>query len=290
MGVDMQYLWQRTLAALTFTSGFSYVTFFPSDINGALWSISFEVFCYILLPIFMFFLYKFGKKRTFKKALLYWCGIILMLILVNELIHIYLTPDDVDKGWQFGNIGGAKYWMPRYNPIGFFAQFSIGIIAAGITTQLFAVKDKLVEIKSKGIFDIISAISLLSAFSLLWNLRYAPEFSFSIQNQPYFFPYFQVLVAITLITAPHSNIFGKILDNKFFRYTSRVSFGLYVWHHLIISFVVMKWVSDYKYMGMNDMGKWLQVSLFIMIASYVIATISYYCVEKPVLDLAHNKK
>ena len=46
----------RMLAGFTFTAGFHYITFFPTEMNGALWSISFEVFSYLLMPIFMFYL------------------------------------------------------------------------------------------------------------------------------------------------------------------------------------------------------------------------------------------
>ncbi len=72
----MEYFWRKLLTGLTFTSGFHYTTLFPSILDSPLWSISFEVFCYFLLPLFMAVLFFFtGKKRSFLKAILFlgWC-------------------------------------------------------------------------------------------------------------------------------------------------------------------------------------------------------------------------
>ena len=291
LNIPVNYLWTRVIAGFTFIAGFHYITFFPSDINGPFWSISFEVFCYLLMPICMFGLFKLSrKKRSLLKSLSFWLVIMVSVFVINELIHIFLTPNDINRGWQYGNIGGAKYWMPNYNPIGFFGHFSLGIIAAGVTAALYKNSEKLLKLKGWYFFDIIGLATLLGAFVLLWVMKDAPEFSLSIQNQPYFFPFLQLLIGTTLAVMPHTKFAGKILDNSFFKYTANVSFGLYLWHYLLIYIVSYLWVKDYQYMGVADWTVWLKVSLLIIISAYIIATLSYKFIERPILNWAHKKK
>ena len=72
---NLQYIFLKFFTGMTFTSCFHYLTLFPSQLDSPLWSISFEVFCYVLLPVFMAVLFFFtGKKRSFAKAVLFWAG------------------------------------------------------------------------------------------------------------------------------------------------------------------------------------------------------------------------
>lgn len=172
--------------------------------------------------------------------------------------------------------------MPNYNPIGFFGHFTMGIFAAGVSVQLFMKVEKLEKFKKANGFDIIGFSCFLCSIVLLWFMRYAPDFSLSLQNQPYYFPIYTILIATVLAVAPNSNWFGKILDNRFFRYTSKVSFGLYLWHYLIISLTCIK-------INFDNLLVWSGVSIAITVLSYIIVTLSYKFVEKPVLDRVHRK-
>lgn len=287
LGIPSESFWLRSLAGLTFTSGFHYVTFFPSEINGPLWSISFEVFSYLLLPLCMLGLFRlFGKRRSFKGAMGYWVGVLLVLLAVNQVIHVLLTPGPDMRSWDFGLIGGAKYWMPNYNPVGFFGHFAIGIIASGVVCRLQST-ERTASLRKRGGFDVLGGLFLLGAVVLIWAARHQPEFSWSIQHQPYLFPWFALLVAGFLATAPYSRWLPAIVDNGFFRYTAKISFGLYIWHNLIMTLANKYWIADMHYFGIWEVGRWVWIVLGVLAASYIAATLSYYLIEKPVLDRAH---
>ncbi|WEK54414.1 MAG: acyltransferase [Candidatus Cohnella colombiensis] len=290
LNIPNEHFALRSLAGLTFTAGFHYTTFFPSEIDGPFWSIAFEVFCYALMPLFMAGMFALLKKRSFLTSFTYWIGALLFILLLNKLIHLYLTPGEENRGWQFGLIGGAKYWMPNYNPIGFFGHFTIGILAAGIATRLRQPSTRIDKLKRFGFFDAAGAVGLVSAFLMLWSLRHAPEFSTSWQLQPFFYPYFAVLIAIPLATGSQSLFLQKLLDNPLFRFTAKVSFGLYLWHHLIITLIAMYWAKDYQYMGVASLERWALISAGVLAVSYLIATLSYYFLEKPILDWAHGRR
>lgn len=287
LGIPAEHFWLRSLTGLTFTSGFHYFTFFPSEINGPLWSISFEVFSYLLMPLFMFGLFRLlGKRRSFPLAMGYWAGVMLLIVAINQAIHALLTPDSVLRGWDFGLIGGAKFWMPNYNPVGFFGHFAIGIVASGVVCRLQNAERK-ESLRQRGLFDLLGTVFLLGAAALAWAARQQPEFSWSLQNQPYLFPWFAMLVAGFLVTAPFSRWLPAIIDNAFFRYTAKVSFGLYIWHNLIMTLANKYWLPEMRFGGVSSLDHWLLISLGVLAASYAVATLSYYLIEKPVLDRAH---
>jgi ABC-type glycerol-3-phosphate transport system permease component len=282
--------WRRLFTGLTFTGGFHYTTLFPVDwMNSPLWSISFEVFSYVLMPIFMaglFFLA--GKTRSFRKAFVFWIGVLALVLAVNGVIHMFLTPDSLRRGWEFGVTGGSKWWMPNYNPAGFFAHFALGVIASGVTIRLSRPSERMERFRSRGYFDIASVILILSIVFFVWDVRNLREFSASFQHQPYFFPFLTVLVASLLVTLAHSNRAGQLLDNRFCRFTAKVSFGLYIWHFVIINIFSFYGLRRYQYMGVKDFPLWLCATAVILIASYIAATVSWHIIEKPALDRAHQ--
>lgn len=283
--------WIRFLAGMTFTAGFHYVTFFPNELNSPLWSISFEVFSYLLMPLFMAGLYYFtGKKRSFIKAFLFWTGVLALVFFANQLVHQFFTPDNYHRGFEYGIVGGAKLWMPNYNPAGFFAHFALGIIAAGVVTKLSLPSKNIELLKNKGFFDILALLTFIGIVVFLWINRGARDFSVSFQNQPYFFPFFAGLVALLLCSTPLSRYAGKILDNPFFEFTAKISFGLYIWHFLIIQFIQMNFLKSYVWMGVADIKTWAIASIALLILSYAAASLSWFFIEKPILNWAHSKK
>jgi peptidoglycan/LPS O-acetylase OafA/YrhL len=179
--------------------------------------------------------------------------------------------------------------MPNYNPVGLFAQFALGILASGAMVRLsgaVALQEKVNQIYG---FDIAAVIILTAIAVFLWHMRNSGEFGFSLQNQPYYFPFLELLVAGLLVSLTHSRRAGSVMDNRFFRLTARISFGLYIWHYLIINLIMNFWERNYRYMGMKDWKAWFLISAAVVVAAYLAASISYYFIEKPFLEKAHRK-
>lgn len=283
---DMDYFARRLITGLTFTAGFHYTTLFPSFVNSPLWSISFEVFSYLLMPLFMFGLFRIaGEKRSFKKGIIYWIFALILIIGINQLIHMHLTPDNVKRGWEFGVTGGSKWWMPNYNPIGFFGHFAFGIIASGICAYFIKNKELRNRIADKNIFDIASIISSAAIIGLLCYVRTEEEFTHSLQKQPYYFPYLTALIAILSVSLVNSKFTGKLFDSRFMRFTAKISFGLYIWHYVIIALISFYVLPEYmNYMAIKDWRLWAGASFLMIVLSYGAATLSFHFIEKPFID------
>ncbi|MNM76882.1 Acyltransferase family protein [compost metagenome] len=92
-----------------------------------------------------------------------------------------------------------------------------------------------------------------------------------------------------LLSAPFSLGLGRWLDNRLFRFIAKISFGLYIWHYLFIILIEKYGIPDYHYFGIEDVGRWLAISGFVVLISFVAATISYYLIEQPFINWSKGK-
>lgn len=277
---DAGYQMVRLISGATFTSGFHWVTFFPVESNGPLWSIGFEVISYVLMPLAMWGLFAL-PRRGLRIALSYWAGVFALVIAVNQWIVTTLVPSEVGRGWQYGNLGGAKEWMPSYNPVGFFGHFATGVVAAA----LIAVWQVRRGGERRWTFDVLAGGAFAATFTLIWLFRDPPEplYRPNFQGQPYLFPVFAALVALVLVGLAHSRVLGRLVDNRFARYTATVSFGIYIWHYLVLHLFSRMTKGEFEYYGITDPWRHLALSLGVLAVTYAVASASWFWLERPAL-------
>jgi peptidoglycan/LPS O-acetylase OafA/YrhL len=330
MGPYPQYAWWRLLSGLTFTTAFHWITLFPVELNNPLWSIGFEVFCYFLMPIFMVGLFGLSSilrptniKRTVHEstridaqgtrhvvtrtltkrtkritegnasfAFAYWIGVLILTVIAHGWIVKNMVPDSFERSWEYGNIGGAKVWIPNFNPIGMFTQYCIGVLCAGfIAFQQRKMRHLEPKAQRRVFFDWMAVIAFLFALALLFTLRFSPDYTFSFGVQPYAFPTFAILVAVVLGCTPFSRYFRWIIDNTFTRYTAKISFGLYIWHFIILELMRIFHNPMFHYFGIDDFWHWVMLCSFALMAAYSLASWSYTHIESPFLrNIEHEKK
>ena len=278
---DAEYRIQRLLAGLTFTSGFHWVTLFPVPLNGPLWSIGFEVVSYVLMPLAMVGLFAW-RGRSSGRAVGYWLAVLGVVLAVNQWIITALVPSDEGRGWQFGDLGGAKEWMPAYNPVGFFAHFCLGIAAAGAIAWWRVRRDG----RPHWGFDGVAALALGAGAVVVWCNRepVEPQNAGNVQGQPYLWPVVAGLAALALVGLAHSRVLGRLVDNRPARYVARISFGIYVWHYLIIECLARATDGELVYFGVADPGRHLVLSGVVVGLTFVVASASWRWLERPVLE------
>ncbi len=279
VGADAPYRLARLLAGATFTSGFHWVTFFPVPINGPLWSIGFEVVSYVLMPLAMWGLFRFRRRGT-RLALGYWVVVVGLVLAVNQWVVTTFVPDADGRGWQYGMVGGAKEWMPSYNPVGFFAHFCVGIATAAAITWWRLRRGA----RQHWAFDVLAAAGVAGGSALTWVVREPPEPEYltNFQGQPYRFPLFALAVAVALVGLAHSRVLGGLVDNRVARYVAAISFGVYVWHYLIIEMVAGR-TGDFVYGGITDPGRFAALSVLVLALTLAVASASWRWLERPVL-------
>ncbi|MCJ8311986.1 MAG: acyltransferase, partial [Pseudomonadales bacterium] len=216
----------RFIAGLTFTNAFSALTLFPTDINGPLWSIGFEFISYLFLIVFMYILFKFVKKQSISETL-YLFAIGFFVVIICHLVYLrVIEVNQRGADWAFADLGGAKTWFPYYNVFSLFAHFFIGMLASLIMVMI---QNK--NQSAHKSFDWIIGLNTV-LFLIYWtNNAYDTYGIFEIK---YFWPVFPIYVASSLMLLPFTVLLADLLDNRFFKFTAKISFGLYLWHFLVM--------------------------------------------------------
>jgi peptidoglycan/LPS O-acetylase OafA/YrhL len=270
----------RAIAGTFLVADWHWLTLFPVEMNGPLWSICFEITAYVLMPIGLALLFTLRQEALASRLL--WVLVIVLALLAYLAYVVFVPIDDFHRSWDFGFVGGAKWWMPRFNPFGFFAVFAIGSLAAGIQVLLAR--------HTSWIFDL--AALLAAAASVYWLLAVQvvqPNGEgWGWLEIPYGFPWFPLTVAAFLTAAPQSRMLGALLDNPPVRYLARISFGIYVWHYVVLELVRLLVAPDMAVAKMDDPVRFLLLSALVIGISVLIAHLSFRFFESPVMQWARR--
>lgn len=276
------WLWLRYLAGLLLVSDWHWTTLFPVEINGPLWSIGFEVSSYVLLPIG--FLAFFGLARgrlTGWPARLAWLLVIAAALGAHWLFQVHVRVDPLRKGWEYGLQGGAKVWMPWFNPFSFFAMFATGALAAGVQIGIAPTRSV--------VCDLVAGMAIVAAAGMIWLFGLAGIGEhYGWLRVPYQFPVFHLVIGLALATAPGSLVVGRLLDTPPIAWLARISFGIYVWHYVVLELVRLYVVPDMVQGGLRDSMVFLLASALVTAITIAIAALSWYWLERPAIDWARG--
>jgi peptidoglycan/LPS O-acetylase OafA/YrhL len=232
---------------------------------------------YALMPLCLWLLFSRKEQRGWPGRLVF-VAMIALVVWVQSVIVQY-PPERAGRGWEFGLVGGAKWWWPNYNPVGFFAVFAVGVLAAGVQVRLARL--------SSLWFDVLAVIGLgLAVWSLA--LSYPVADAYGLAGIPYGFPLFPIGVGLFLLAMPQARWLGRLTENAPVAYVAKVSFGVYVWHYLLMEIVRVLWNADYVYWGIRDVGQWALISVAVVALAFAIATLSYRWVEAPAMRWARR--
>ncbi|WP_196159612.1 acyltransferase [Reinekea sp. G2M2-21] len=269
----------RFTSAFLFLNSFHPVTLFPADINGALWSIGFEVLCYAMLLVSMMILFHFFPSLKYSAALCF----ILVVGLLSIFFHlIWVSIVGIPTrfiGWDYGIIGYARSWMPYTNPFSLFNHFVIGIIFGSLHIYAHA------KWKQHGKFDIYLILgTILSLFAGIVMIFTIDDSFSGVFHSLYFWPVFPSLIGLWLAILPLTTHLFRVFDFAPLRFIAKISFGIYIWHMLVIEWVTVWLFPSFTFNGGMPLVDWFIAMIVTITFTIGIATLSWYRVEKPCLD------
>lgn len=214
------------------------------SLNAPSWSISNEVFFYLLFPLIVFL-----NNRL--KFILIFFGIILILYLnyslKNELQH---------------------YWL-YISPIVRFFDFLLGILLFNVFIFLSKNFYKIEGFKSYLEFLAILVFVLFVLFHDSIQISYR----YSIY---YWIPMILVILIFSLSSINGSSgVFGKLLSNKYLVWAGEVSFCFYLIHLFVIT------IGYYIVSKFNLNIDLLFMSLVMFVFTLILSGFAYKYVEKP---------
>lgn len=272
----------RYLSGVFLVADWHWVTLFPVEVNGPMWSISFEVTSYVLLPLGFIALFALSTRvGSGWRSRLLWLGVIAVALVAHTLFVRFVHPGSYQRGWDYGLIGGAKTWMPNFNPFGYFAMFATGALAAGVQTKL--ARNRNFAFDALALAAVVTVVVLLAI-----QTRANGTESYGQLLVPHNFPWFHLAIAASLALLPSSVVLGRILDNPVVRYLARISFGIYVWHYVVLELVRITIAPDIDHGQMQDPVRMAWVSGLIIAISILIAHTSFYLLENPIIIWARG--
>lgn len=244
---------------LTFTQ--SWISPYPLSFNSPAWSVSVEMFFYLTFPLILFYIKKAKPKplNFLVVTLLIWAFTQFILInLLNSKFYLgFLT---------------TSHDLIFYFPLSHFCSFLIGIS----TGYLF-----LKSSHWKNLFNNkLSNIMVILVMLLLY---------YSIVKEPFLKEYFKlnlpfgsslyapIFAIVILIVSSSNNIFTKIFTLKPLVFLGNISFAIYILHsplHTIYKKLLTTYFKDFELTKTQDF-------LFFIFLLFIICTISYYLLEKP---------
>lgn len=232
---------------------------FGVNIAYTYWSLAVEWMFYLIIP-FLFYFDDF-KQRFYTFLLL--CIISLVSLIQVELSsELFLTPN---------------------MPLPLFIEFGWGIIIGMVMTHL-GLKDKY-HIKQSWLnllfgfgilyigraFRLTEVVHMSGNYSIVFKVLSGPVMTFG-------FAY------IMLMLINSRGLFTNFVENSIFQFLGKLSYGVYIWHVLVISFLP----SFFK----PNAGPYVMMVAFILVAffSTAIAYLTYQLVEKPYFNSSLSNK
>ncbi|MGV8855087.1 MAG: acyltransferase family protein [Devosia sp.] len=268
----------RFLAGFFLVSDWHWLTLFPVDNNGPLWSIGFEVTSYVLLPFCLAALFA-GRIRGWP-ARLAWVGIIGLVLGLHWLVVQWAPIDEIGRGWDHGLVGGAKAWMPQFNPVGFFGIFALGALAAGVQVKLTGLRHWM--------FDVIGVLAIGAAGWVMAAHIGGLNEGFAWLGIPYGYPWMPLAIGVALVALPGSILAGRLLDNRLARFVARISFGIYIWHFLVLGMIEHFVPPAFQTSGPDGWRIWLWSTAATLVVSIGIGALSFYGLEQPMVRWARG--
>lgn len=275
----------RFFLGATYLSAFVPFAIFPVEVNGPLWSISYEVWAYLFMPLafLLIFATPTVRSKTVGRWAL-WLAVILAAVLLHiAYMHFVPKPDRPDfllEEFTLRRLGDG--WAQRFSVFGMFAIFAIGVLAAAIQFQCSKFKGMWADVVALACLTV--AIWICFDFGRPGNPTATMDGVFGLPyNQ---FPLFPALVGGFLATAPSSRFVGSLLDIQPMRYLSTISFGIYI-YHMPLLFIVSHALFGPDQIAQTDADIAMMTGI-LLAATIAVAHLSWHRLEKPAIEWARQ--
>ncbi len=256
-------IWHAVFYVYDFVS--AHENFIPSRLMNHLWSLSVEEQFYIVWPLLVFFVPQHSLKKLFFTAII--AGPIFRVLIfflhgsgwMDFLIDpaalaIYPLPFSHVDAFAFGAYI-SRYSIPHARKQ--LAYLAFITPAVGFLSQ-YAATASWQPVSALGY-----PVTLPNAYQFLW--------AYSLLN--YWF-------AVLIYCVAREGMFVRILEWAPLKYLGKISYGLYVYHFPVI------WFSG-RIRDLGVTGAYAQplTALIAFAGTLLIASLSYYLIEKPFLAL-----
>lgn len=217
--------WQKSFSNLFLIQSFVPIKAYFFSFNGVSWSISNELFFYILFPSLLLFFSKFKK-------------ISLSLLLIPLAIIVTRQSENIN------------HWVYYINPLFRVFDFFLGIVLYHLYVKF---KDNSI-LKKQATFLEIAVIMLFVGFYYCKDLVH--------QDYRWSLYYWIPMALIIFIFALQSGAISKFLSKQFCIWLGEISFAFYMIHQLVINLLQ---ILNYKFRFFDNGYLLILTALFVSI-------------------------
>jgi peptidoglycan/LPS O-acetylase OafA/YrhL len=252
------------------------------------WSVPTEMQFYLALPLLGWLMHRLGRSgKTLNQSVRRMLIPPAVMFLLNFPWILYLH-------WGFLGEYPAEYFWP-------FAQ--LGVFAIGMAMAVLSARTELEPARVPALYRaainhpnafwyaafVLFVINCLAPFGKIASFDF-PKAPAAIAQLVLFLGFgFLVVVPLT-VPGASSKFQEALLGNPVVRFLGRISYGIYLWHFAIANF----WFLNGNLFGSEPLpilafrGRtgFLELALVVVLGSILMATLSYYLVERPALRLS----
>lgn len=232
---------------------------FEVNIAYTYWSLAVEWLFYLIIP-FLFYFDDFKRR--------FYTFIFLSVISLLRLIHIE---------WN------SELFLTPNMPIPLFIEFGWGILIGMIMThsdlkEKFRIRQSWLNLLIGfgilylgRIFRLTECVQMSGHYSIIFKVLSGPVMTFG-------FAY------IMLMLINSKGLFTNFVENSVSQFLGKLSYGMYIWHVLVLSFL--------PYFFKPNAGPYVMLIAFLLVAliSTGLAYITYQLVEKPYFNSSLSNK
>lgn len=239
--IQSKSLWlSQAVTNISLTQSFVPIKSFYFSFNGVSWSISDEMFFYLLFPILMLSIPRLTGLKSYLP---------LLLIALIPLLT-FVVPD--------------SYWRSFFyiNPFVRIVDFIIGI---GVYNVYKGISAKWTSLN----FDVMEVSAVLLLFVFFLFHQHIPQVA------RYSFYYWIPTSYLIFVFAFQKGMISKFLSRKSFVYLGELSFGFYMFHHLVLRYF---FYANTKYIITKDD---ILIICIVLVITLIVSHFSYKYFETP---------